>query len=123
MREQVLALKRESEVHSTALVAHGANPGFVSVLVKIALLDMAKLVWPERAGTIHPVERADWARLAADLDVRVIQISERDTQRTSDPHRPRVLMNTWSVDGFIAECRQEAELGCTHGSQSTKTES
>lgn len=37
--------------------------------------------WQQRM----PSHRDEWAKLAADLDVRVIQISERDTERTATP--------------------------------------
>jgi homospermidine synthase len=111
LREHVLALKRESSKRNTALVAHGANPGFVSILVKAALLDMASVARPGSTEEIRPASRTDWATLAAILDVRVIQISECDTQRASREYPRDEFVNTWSVDGFVAECLQEAELG------------
>jgi homospermidine synthase len=111
LREQVLALKRASGNTSTALVAHGANPGFVSILVKMALLDMARTLLPKGGQARVPACRAGWASLAAELDVRVIQISERDTQRSAEPRAADEFVNTWSVDGFEAECLQPAELG------------
>lgn len=111
LREQILALARRRPGAQTALVAHGANPGFVSILAKCALVAMAERfdldAWQQRM----PSHRDEWARLAADLDVRVIQISERDTQRTATPEIERAFVNTWSVDGFIAECLQDAEIG------------
>ncbi|CAH2901585.1 MAG: Homospermidine synthase (EC [uncultured Paraburkholderia sp.] len=111
LREQMLALAGRRHETRTALVAHGANPGFVSVLVKCALVAMVERfdvhAWQQRV----PVDRDEWAKLAADLDVRVIQISERDTQRTETSEIGRAFLNTWSVDGFIAECLQDAEVG------------
>ena len=91
------------------MVAHGANPGFVSVLVKHALDLMGKRFL---LGHRHaPHDREGWARLARELGIRVIQISERDTQVSATPHRPGEFVNTWSVDGFVSECLQPAELG------------
>ncbi|MBN3728041.1 saccharopine dehydrogenase NADP-binding domain-containing protein [Burkholderia sp. Ac-20379] len=118
LREQILALAAKRPATPTALVAHGANPGFVSVLTKCALVDMATRfglpAWRQRV----PRDRREWAQLAADLDVRVIQISERDTQRAAAPDAETAWVNTWSVDGFIAECRQDAEVGWgTHEAQ------
>jgi homospermidine synthase len=111
LREQILALARTQHGMRTALVAHGANPGFVSVLAKCALVAMAERfnldAWRNRV----PCNRDEWAALAADLDVRVIQIAERDTQRTAAPETGGAFVNTWSVDGFIAECLQDAEIG------------
>jgi homospermidine synthase len=108
LREQILELRPSTAGKATAIVAHGANPGFVSILVKRALIDMA---------TAHGVayqglkDRNDWARLARDLDVRVIQISERDTQFGTIDRSIGEFVNTWSVDGFVTECLQPAELG------------
>lgn len=111
LREQMLALKSHNSRARTAIIAHGANPGFVSVLVKQALWHMAQRAVPTWVGARAPTTRLDWARLAAQLKIRVIQISECDTQHTFVSTVQRELRNTWSVDGFLTECRQHAELG------------
>lgn len=119
MREQVMALQARQQAHGhampTAVVAHGANPGLVSLLVKEALLVLAQqhLLVPAA-----PCGRAEWALLAQILGVRVIQIAERDTQRSDRPREPHEFVNTWSVDGFVAEALQPVELGWgSHESQ------
>jgi homospermidine synthase len=43
--------------------------------------------------------------------VRGVHIAERDTQRAVKPKPVDVFWNTWSVDGFISEGLQPAELG------------
>ncbi|MCL2345434.1 MAG: saccharopine dehydrogenase NADP-binding domain-containing protein [Desulfobulbus sp.] len=108
LRQAMLAFARGRETMPTALVAHGANPGFVSALVKSALLKLAR-----RAGIAHaaPTARAGWAALARALDIRVIQIAEYDSQRAPGFPRAGEFAGTWSVQGFIAECLQDAELG------------
>jgi homospermidine synthase len=108
LREQILGLRTTSEGRPTAITADGANPGFVSILVKQGLVEMAAA-----HGVAHAAlaGRNDWARLARDLDVRVIQISERDTQVGSTPRAEGEFVNTWSIDGFVTECLQPAELG------------
>ncbi len=108
LRERMLAFARGRETRPTALVAHGANPGMVSVLVKAALLELAGhagLKPPE------PGHRAAWAALASRLDVRVVQISEYDSQQAPGFPRDDEFVNTWSAEGFITECLQDAELG------------
>lgn len=92
---------------STAIIGHGANPGFISILVKKALLEMAF------KNGIHdrPTTQPEWAKLAERLEVQVIQISERDTQVSSKKRAPKSFICTWSVDGMITECLQPAELG------------
>ncbi len=92
----------------TAVVAHGANPGMVSIFVKEALLHMARLHLPVRAA---PVGRREWALLAETLGVRVIQVSERDTQFSPQARAAGEFQNTWSVDGFVAEALQPVEMG------------
>src|SRR6202020_2508679 len=42
--------------------------------------------------------------------VRGIHIAERDTQRGRKPKAIGTFVNTWSVDGFISEGLQPAEL-------------
>ena len=41
----------------------------------------------------------------------MIHIAERDTQVANVPKRPGEFVNTWSVDGFVSEGSQPAELG------------
>ncbi|HEY0661761.1 MAG TPA: hypothetical protein VGD21_10655 [Lysobacter sp.] len=88
--------------------SRGANPGLVSVLVKAALMALAGdvgLQLPE------PEDRAGWAALARALDVRVIQVAEYDSQQAPGYPRDGEFANTWSAEGFITECLQDAELG------------
>jgi homospermidine synthase len=108
LRESVLAEKRASKGGATAVSCCGANPGMVSWFVKKALLDIA-------ADTGHqakePKTRDEWASLAQSLGVKGIHIAERDTQRTKNPKPFDTFWNTWSVEGFISEGLQPAELG------------
>ena len=46
-----------------------------------------------------------------EVGVKGIHIAERDTQRAVHPKPIDVFWNTWSVDGFICEGMQPAELG------------
>jgi homospermidine synthase len=112
MREAVLALQEAQDAtgqpYPTAVVAHGANPGMVSVLVKQALLMLAQR---HLAVPAAPCSGVEWALLAQTLGVRVIQISERDHQTSPRPRAEGEFVNTWSVQGFVAEALQPAELG------------
>jgi homospermidine synthase len=91
----------------TAIVDHGANPGLVSHFVKRALLDLCAALG---LGEGRPIDRQEWATLARDLGVALIQVSERDTQAADRPKRPNEFVNTWSIDGFVDELMQPAEL-------------
>jgi homospermidine synthase len=108
LREHALALRRAGEGAPTALITHGANPGLVSHFVKQALLDIAA---DTGAATTPPTSRSGWAALARDLGVRVVHVAERDTQVAREPKQPNEFVNTWSVDGFVNEGCQPAELG------------
>lgn len=108
LRESALALRRTHKNGPTAVITHGANPGLVSHLLKQALLNIAADTGVE-AG--NPRAREDWAALSHRLGIKVIHIAERDTQVASVPKRPGEFVNTWSVDGFVGEGSQPAELG------------
>ena len=59
-----------------------------------------------------PANRApSGARWRASSASRSIHIAERDTQVTNKPKQPNEFVNTWSVDGFVSEGCQPAELG------------
>lgn len=108
LREEALALRESHKNGPTAVITHGANPGLVSHFVKQALLNLA--------GGMHvqagdPRTRQEWAALAHKLGVKVIHIAERDTQVASTPKQSDEFVNTWSVDGFVSEGCQPAELG------------
>jgi homospermidine synthase len=108
LREEVLELRKGWTNGPTAVITHGANPGLVSHFVKQALLDIARDTG-HAAG--EPRTRDDWANLAKSVGVKVIHIAERDTQVSSQPKMPGEFVNTWSVDGFVSEGSQPAELG------------
>ena len=108
LREAVLAARRRKPGGTTAVSCCGANPGMVSWFVKQALLDIAsdlKLKFKE------PKTREEWGRLAKKVGVKGIHIAERDTQRAKLPKPLEVFVNTWSVEGFLSEGMQPAELG------------
>lgn len=113
LREQVMACRAAARGKRTAVIAQGANPGFVSVLVKVALERMARKWLPEFAALAAAgrQEIDNWALLAERLGVRVIQVSECDTQVAAKRAEPGEFVCTWSVDGLITEALQSAEAG------------
>jgi homospermidine synthase len=108
LREEALGVRESHPNGPTAVLTHGANPGLVSHLVKQALLNVAADC---NVAAGNPTSREDWAGLAHRLDVKVIHIAERDTQVAQLPKQPGEFVNTWSVDGFVSEGSQPAELG------------
>ncbi len=108
LREMAHKLKSLPGRRPTACITHGANPGLVSHFVKQALLDLAS---DQEIVVKRPTSREEWAALAHRLDVKVIHIAERDTQMAAEPKELDEFVNTWSIDGFISEGCQPAELG------------
>ncbi len=108
LRETVLAERRANPGGSTAVSCCGANPGMVSWFVKRALVNLAADLNDSHP---EPKTREEWANLAMRLGVKGVHIAERDTQRAIHPKPMDVFVNTWSVEGFLSEGMQPAELG------------
>ena len=108
LREEVLAWRLDKRNGPTAVITQGANPGLASALVKQALLNMAADM---RMKAEVPESYEGWAELARKLEIKVIHIAERDTQATPQRKARGEFVNTWSVDGFVDEGLQPAELG------------
>ena len=102
---------------TTAILEHGANPGLVSHFTKEALEDIAEKILdqkpkdPRRTELKSALKRRDFAKLAQLAGVKVIHISERDSQITDRPKEVNEFVNTWSVEGFREEGVAPAEMG------------
>ncbi len=108
LRETMLTRKTTTPT-PTAVITHGANPGLVSHFVKQALLNVAT-----DCGLAPqvPTRREQWAALAEAVSMKVVHIAERDTQVSAGhPKAVGEFVNTWSIDGFVGEGCQPAELG------------
>ena len=110
LRETVMEERRRAPGGTTAVSCCGANPGMVSWFVKEALVNLARDLG-HAAAPPATGDRRGWARFMRDLGVKGVHIAERDTQRAVHPKPVDVFWNTWSVDGFISEGLQPAELG------------
>ncbi|WP_281856175.1 homospermidine synthase [Litoreibacter halocynthiae] len=108
LRQIVRDEKAANPGGSTAVSCCGANPGMVSWFVKEALLMLAQDTGKDATA---PSTREGWGKLMQSLGVKGVHIAERDTQARRLPRPRNVFVNTWSVEGFIAEGFQPAELG------------
>lgn len=108
LREIILDARRRNPGGTTAVSCCGANPGMVSWFVKQALLNLASDLKVEHQ---EPKSREEWAALMHKVGVKGIHIAERDTQRANSEKPMNVFVNTWSVEGFVSEGLQPAELG------------
>ena len=105
----------------TAVVEHGANPGLVVALGEAGAgrdrdRDPRRRGRRDRRRSPRPARptrspTATSRRSAMETGTKVIHISERDTQISSDPKQAGEFVNTWSVDGFYEEGVAPAELG------------
>jgi homospermidine synthase len=108
LRQTLLAERSANPGGTTAVSACGANPGMVSWFVKQALLDVVS-----HLGIAYeePADKEQWAGLMARAGIKGIHIAERDTQRARSAKAVGTFVNTWSVEGFISEGLQPAEMG------------
>ena len=102
----------------SAIVEHGANPGWVSHEVKFALeelgaalLNRGLVSGSARQTLTDALAARDHGRIAEASSVKVVQIAERDTQHTDQPKEVGEFVNTWSGEGFYEEGVAPAELG------------
>lgn len=102
---------------TTAVVEHGANPGLVSHWTKVALTDITTAMFnqgvnPHKHAALQDhLTKREWNHLAHLLGVKVIHISERDTQISNQPKQVNEFVNTWSVEGLYEEGIAPAEMG------------
>jgi len=108
LRHEVLTLRKKLGKGPTAVVAHGANPGLITHLLKAGLVELAQQL---DQPLPHNRNGVDWARLCMDMGIKVIHFAERDSQRSHWIKQDDEFVNTWSVEGFISEGSQPAELG------------
>ncbi|HLJ10665.1 MAG TPA: saccharopine dehydrogenase NADP-binding domain-containing protein [Planctomycetaceae bacterium] len=106
-----------AESRPTAILDHGANPGLVSHFTKLGLIDIARKIIaekpddPRRALLEEALAAGQFNRLAQAVRLRVIHVSERDTQISNKRRRGNEFVNTWSVEGFFEEGVAPAEMG------------
>ncbi len=108
LRQAIRDEAAETPGGPTAVSCCGANPGMVSWFVKETLLTLAR---DTGADATPPTDRSGWAALMQSLGVKGVHIAERDTQARRLPRPRGTFVNTWSVEGFISEGFQPAELG------------
>ena len=114
IREAVSKLKNKT----TTVVDHGANPGLISHFTKRGIVDIAKKVIQdketskENAQVIEQLlNEKNFAKLAMILGIKVIHVSERDTQITNRPKEVDEFVGTWSIEGLREEGIAPAEMG------------
>ena len=102
----------------TAVIEHGANPGLISHFTKQGLIDIGQSLIADKKLTGKKAEEVaqlikdnTFNVLAQKIGVKVIHVSERDTQVTDQPKQVDEFVNTWSIEGFREEGITTSELG------------
>jgi len=102
----------------TAVIEHGANPGLISHFTKQGLIDIGERLIADKKVKGRDAEdirrlinEQSFNHLARRLGVKVIHVSERDTQITDRPKLVDEFVNTWCVEGFREEGITVAEMG------------
>lgn len=103
---------------TTAVLDHGANPGLISHFTKKGIIDIAERVLKDRAVAKkdekileHFIKEEKFPELSMKLGIKVIHISERDTQITDKPKQVDEFVGTWSIEGLREEGIAPAEIG------------
>lgn len=103
---------------TTAVVDHGANPGLISHFTKKGLVDIAKKMLKDKTVSKSTkkileknLEEEKFNELARVSGVKVIHVSERDTQITNRPKEVDEFVGTWSIEGLREEGIAPAEMG------------
>ncbi len=109
LRKKIRQAKDDFGACATQISCCGANPGMVSWFLKQALMNIAKDSGYDLKH--EPQTRGEWAGLMQGLGVKGVHVAERDTQYTRAMRPAKAFWNSWSVDGFISEGMQPAELG------------
>ena len=105
--------------YPTMVLDHGANPGMVSHLVKCGMISISKYILKDpKVSKTQKNKIREYVKLGAfnllaqTLGIKVIHISERDTQITNKPKEVDEFVNTWSPEGFREEgAFSPSELG------------
>lgn len=111
-------MSKWKEKGPTAVLEHGANPGLISHFTKQGLLDIGhasleakKVKGKDAELVVEYMATQRFNLLAQALGVKVIHVSERDTQITDQPKQVGEFVNTWSIEGFREEGVTTAEMG------------
>jgi homospermidine synthase len=101
----------------TAVIGHGANPGWVSHAMKIGMQDWVTYLLKKNSRdsdlqkAAGYLKQGEYNKAAQKLRIQVIHISERDTQITREPKKVGDFLCTWSPTGLVEEGALPAELG------------
>lgn len=94
------------------LVSMGCNPGNVSLWVRQGIIEITKHLNIDTNDYIDSNSNIEFNKLAQDINIQTIHISEKDTQVSSIPKKYDEYCNTWSKTkmSFYGELLSSVEL-------------
>jgi homospermidine synthase len=101
---------------TTAILCHGANPGLISSFTKHAIVEIAQKIIHEKPNDKRvpllkdALENKNFAQLAFLEQIKVIHVTEIDSQWPGAIKKDNEFVNTWSIPEFILECVAKAEF-------------
>jgi homospermidine synthase len=87
----------------------GMNPGLISCFTMQCIRDMAK--YYRNTAALSAAQSGSFAQAAQLLGIRVIHITEHDTQITHAKKPIGTFCNTWSAEGLLAESLDPVQIG------------
>ena len=103
---------------TTAVLDHGANPGLISHFTRKGIIDITRKAIRDKTTSKKAAKslkkllhEKDFPNLAMELGIKVIHVSERDTQITDRPKEVDEFVGTWSIEGLREEGTAPAEIG------------
>jgi homospermidine synthase len=107
---RILSGKKQFGKSGPSMLAdQGMNPGLISQFTMRAIDDFSKHSQNQQAMDF--AQRGLYAEAARELNIRVIHITEHDTQITKKVRPPGVFWNTWSAEGLLAESLDPVQIG------------
>lgn len=93
---------KKGDLGTSHMIDCGMNPGIVSVFIKLALEKLAKK---------YNINSKNYSKIAQELNLEVVHISEVDTQIVKSKKKRNEFLNTWSCVGFSTEAIDPTQLG------------
>ena len=111
---EILTLKNRYKDKATNMLNCGMNPGCITLLTKLAILEMAKKQ-PKNTELQLYINERDYARLCEYLEIEIIHCSEVDTITFDKPNFNDTYYNTWCCQAFLDEYADNLQM--TYGTE------
>ena len=111
---RILIAKKLFKQGASMVADHGMNPGLISHFTMMGIRDFAEHMASSDDKYLPAVALAQqrrFAECAQVLNIKVIHITECDTQLTHNQRPKGIFWNTWSSEGLLAESLDPVQIG------------